>query len=93
MKKIQLLILCLSVFISCKKENNFKTPENLLYAKRGVAPGIYDQAGRYVLLRGVNYNVLGDYWQANSSIATTKHYDENDYIRDYSYFLNGTINE
>lgn len=88
MKKIQLLILCLSVFISCKKENNFKTPENLLYAKRGVAPGIYDQAGRYVLLRGVNYNVLGDYWQANPSVATTKHYDENDFKLMAQYGVN-----
>ena len=26
-------------------------------------------------------------------VLASEHYDENDYIRDYSYFLNGTINE
>lgn len=34
----------------------------LLHATRGATPGIYDDQGRQVLLRGVNYNALGDYY-------------------------------
>lgn len=35
---------------------------SLLTATRGSNPGIYDAQGRYVLLRGVNYTSLGDYY-------------------------------
>lgn len=66
------------VLFSCKKENSNKIPETLLYARRGENPGIYDQQGRYIILRGVNYNALGDYWQGNTTVATTKQYEEND---------------
>ena len=34
----------------------------LLHATRGAVPGIYDDQGRQILLRGVNYNALGDYY-------------------------------
>ena len=34
----------------------------LLHATRGANPGIYDDQGRQVILRGVNYNALGDYY-------------------------------
>jgi len=34
----------------------------LLHATRGATPGIYDDQGRQVLLHGVNYNALGDYY-------------------------------
>jgi len=34
----------------------------LLHATRGANPGIYDAAGRQVILRGVNYGALGDYY-------------------------------
>ncbi|HVT36239.1 MAG TPA: cellulase family glycosylhydrolase [Nevskiaceae bacterium] len=37
----------------------------LLHAVRGTAPGIYDDSNRQVILRGVNYNALGDYYQDN----------------------------
>lgn len=50
----------------------------LLHSVRGENPGIYDQQGRYILLRGVNYNALGDYWQGNPAVATTKQYEEKD---------------
>ena len=36
-----------------------------LHATRGQQPGIFDAAGRQVLLRGMNLNALGDYYQAN----------------------------
>ncbi len=76
-KKIYLLLLLSTLLVSCKKEI-LSSSENLLYAKKGADAGIYDQQGRYVLLRGVNYNVFGDYWQANPSVPTTKTYEEND---------------
>lgn len=34
----------------------------LLKATRGTNPGVYDDQGRFVLLRGVNYTSLGDYY-------------------------------
>lgn len=80
--------LAITIITACKKENNSTTPDNLLYAKRGTDAGIYDQQGRYVILRGVNYNVLGDYWQANPAVATTKQYDENDFKLMASYGIN-----
>lgn len=63
-------------------------PENLLHAERGADPGIYDQKGRFVLLRGVNYNVLGDYWQANAAVATTKSYAAEDFKMMAKYGVN-----
>jgi endoglycosylceramidase len=36
-----------------------------LHATRGADPGIFDAEGRQVLLRGVNLNELGDYFQGN----------------------------
>ena len=65
-------------FLSCKKETSPTKPQELLYSVRGTDPGIYDQQGRYILLRGVNYNVLGDYWQGNPAVAATKQYDADD---------------
>lgn len=46
-----------------------------MYATRGANPGIYDQQGRFVLLRGVNLNTLGDYWQANPAVPATAPYE------------------
>jgi endoglycosylceramidase len=48
------------------------TPRLLpLHAVRGDAPRIEDSAGRHVLLRGVNVNQLGDYYEANPRYAPT----------------------
>ena len=42
-----------------------------LHAIRGTNPRIVDDRGGQVLLRGVNVNSLGDYFQANPAYATT----------------------
>ena len=42
-----------------------------LHAIRGTNARIVDDQGRQVLLRGVNVNSLGDYFQANPQYATT----------------------
>lgn len=39
-----------------------------LHAERGERAGIYDTLGRSVLLRGVNYTSLGDYYQARADL-------------------------
>jgi endoglycosylceramidase len=85
------IIVCLCLSIACNKDSspvseNF--PNELLYAKRGEQAGIYDQEGRYILLRGVNYNSLGDYWQGNAAIPTVKPYDKNDFALMASYGFN-----
>lgn len=88
--KISLLFLLSAslLFPSCKKEN--KETESTykvgtFYAKRGNQPGIYDHQGRFIILRGVNYNVLGDYWQGNTTIPTTATYSE-EHLRLMSFY-------
>jgi endoglycosylceramidase len=71
-----LIVLC-GLLYACKKENQNQT-SILLHAKKGANPGIYDPYGRFIILRGANYNSLGDYWQANQAVATQKQYEEND---------------
>jgi endoglycosylceramidase len=89
MKKVIYIFASFLFLISCKKETSTqeKLP-NVLFAKRGTQPGIFDAQGRFVILRGANYNVLGDYWQANPAIATVKDYNENDFKMMASYGLN-----
>jgi endoglycosylceramidase len=50
-----------------------------LTAVRGPDAGIYDEAGRRVLLRGVNFNHLGDYFQAHPDLPTVATLDEADW--------------
>lgn len=50
-----------------------------LTAVRGPQAGIYDDAGRQVLLRGVNFNHLGDYFQAHPDLPTVASLDEADW--------------
>lgn len=73
---------------SCKKDTVTSIPENLLYATKGEQPGIYNQKGQLVILRGVNYNVLGDYWQGNPDLPATKSYDKEDFKQMASYGMN-----
>jgi len=42
-----------------------------LHAERGSSPAIVTSDGRQVLLRGVNVNQLGDYWQQSPALAPT----------------------
>jgi endoglycosylceramidase len=84
-KKITLVIILFTVFISCKKDDNRIFPTEWLYAEIGDNAGIYDQLGRRVLLRGTNYNVLTDYWAANEAVATVKFYDKNDF-KEMAYY-------
>jgi endoglycosylceramidase len=42
-----------------------------LHATRGASPAIVDDRGRQVLLRGVNVNQLGDYFQAQPALEPT----------------------
>lgn len=84
-----IFIISLFVIFSCKKENNQNLSKSkLLYAKKGEKAGIFDQQGRFVILRGANYNVLGDYWQANPNVATVKKYSEDDFKIMASYGFN-----
>ena len=77
-----LIIFLFSLIISCKKEQNITTANTLelLSAKKGSNAGIYDEQGRYIILRGANYNVLGDYWQANTTVATQKQFEEKEVV-------------
>jgi endoglycosylceramidase len=89
-KKLVLLCAVLIFFcLSCKKESSsVDRNSKLLYAKTGERAGIFDRQGRYVILRGANYNVLVDYWSANASVPTTKEYSEDDFRLMASYGFN-----
>jgi endoglycosylceramidase len=93
-RSVQLLlcVLLLSGIVSCRKYGEPIPPSDpdglLLYATRGTNPGIYDQQGRFVLLRGVNLNVLGDYWEANPSIPAVAPYDPDQFRIMASYGFN-----
>jgi len=50
-----------------------------LTAVRGSAPGLIDSLGRQVLLRGVNFNHLGDYFQADPTLPTVAELGEDDW--------------
>ncbi len=88
MKYYTLLALLLLTFAACKKDDDTTESDITLHSVLGTDPGIYDNDGRFVLLRGVNYNVLGDYWQANPSIPATKTYASSDMEQMASYGFN-----
>ena len=50
-----------------------------LTAVRGAEAGVYDDAGRQVLLRGVNLNHLGDYFQSHPALPTVADLDDTDW--------------
>ncbi len=83
-----LAALWLLTFSACKKDDNQTETDQTLYATLGTDAGIYDRDGRFVLLRGVNYNVLGDYWQANPTVPATKAYASSDMEQMASYGFN-----
>lgn len=54
----------------------------LLHATRGSDhPGVYDSERRQVLLRGVNVNALGDYFQSNPAFPTVAPLHRSDFRR------------
>jgi endoglycosylceramidase len=82
-------LISLTLFqIGCKKDTLKNESNELLHAERGNRKGIFDQKGRYVILRGVNYNCLGDYWQANPDVPPVKHYAEQDFKMMAEYGFN-----
>ncbi|MFM7062279.1 MAG: glycoside hydrolase family 5 protein, partial [Actinomycetes bacterium] len=50
-----------------------------LRAVRGTQAGLYDESGRQVLLRGANFNHLGDYFQAHPDLPTVATLDDADW--------------
>ena len=50
-----------------------------LTARRGKSPGIFDSLGRQVLLRGANFNHLGDYFQASPYLPTVDPLEPDDF--------------
>ncbi|MGJ8670783.1 MAG: glycoside hydrolase family 5 protein, partial [Oceanococcus sp.] len=68
--KLHLLIISLLVAACGGNESGPESESassslSVLHAERGANAGIYDAEGRRVLLRGVNYSALGDYYQDN----------------------------
>jgi len=59
-----------------------------LHATRGATPGVFDALGRQVLLRGINVNGLGDYYQANPAYPQVLPLDDTDFARIASYGFN-----
>lgn len=83
------LLLSAIVYVSgCKKNTETPPDSKLLHAMRGENPGIYDVNDRYVILRGANYNALGDYWQGDPNVPPTKAYDPQDLAIMAQYGLN-----
>lgn len=81
------LIFVLNIFFlsNCTTENSTRQPKpddpvpGLSAVTNGTDPGrIVDSAGRQVLLRGVNVNSHVEYWQYDSTIATTFPFTEED---------------
>ncbi|MCW3125366.1 MAG: glycoside hydrolase family 5 protein, partial [Bacteroidetes bacterium] len=60
----------------------------LLHATRGIHAGLYDPDGRYVLLRGANYNALGEYWQGVPNVPATKEFEDSDFVLMEEYGFN-----
>ena len=77
--------------VEAEGENDQESQEsNLswLHARSGEFPGIFDDDGRQWLLRGVNFNHLGDYWQVDPSLPTVAELGEEDWAEAASYGVN-----
>lgn len=59
---ILITFISLSMISGCYEDKGV----GLLHAEKGLSPGIFDDEGRQVILRGVNYNSLGDYYEVNN---------------------------
>ncbi|MEZ5004674.1 MAG: cellulase family glycosylhydrolase [Chitinophagales bacterium] len=72
---IYLMVVVLITITGCSEGEPVLPEKKGFYATRGLAPAIYDSQHRFALLRGVNYSVLGDYYQAIDSIPSETNYD------------------
>ncbi|OWY25031.1 hypothetical protein C7N43_35415 [Sphingobacteriales bacterium UPWRP_1] len=84
-----LFVAGLLVLAGCNKDDAPQPEEMMpLHAVRGSEPGIYDSNGRLMLLRGVNYNALGDYWQGVAGAPPTVAYSASDFEQMAAYGFN-----
>jgi endoglycosylceramidase len=73
--KLPVLLVMLCLFGCSGDDGVYDIPSELLQARRYDTPGIYDGNGRYMLMRGVNLNTLGDYWEGNPAVPATAPYN------------------
>lgn len=66
---------------SSDKQNNISETLPRLHAETGERAGIYDEFNREVLLRGVNYTSLGDYYQAHPDLPAAVEPRPDDFAR------------
>ncbi len=83
---VALLLALLAAACSEDESATLATPNPLpelvpLHATRGTAPGVFDSLGRQVILRGMNLNSLGDYFQANPDYPTVLPLSDTDFQR------------
>lgn len=73
--------LCIQTFVFLSLTLNHAMADDLpaLQVRRGASPAIIDDQQRTVLLRGVNLNSLGDYYQANADAPTVIPSNEADF--------------
>jgi len=82
------VVMVIGFFSSCLDEKTEVLPDELLKAQRWLDPGIYDGNGRFMLMRGVNLNTLGDYWAGVPSIPATGSYEPDHFQIMASYGFN-----
>ncbi len=75
------LVLVAGNELSSDKQNNISETLPRLHAETGVRAGIYDEFNREVLLRGVNYTSLGDYYQAHPDLPAVVEPRPDDFAR------------
>src|SRR5215216_1500086 len=59
-----------------------------LHSERGATPALVTADGRQALLRGVNVNQLGDYWQQRADIPATLPLTEDDFAQIHALGMN-----
>ena len=84
-RKACAVLLAVVGFIGCGDDGESSSatlpPLLPLAARRGADPGIFDSRGRQVLLRGVNLNSLGDYYQDNPRLPPVLPWSEEDFAQ------------
>ena len=75
---MRLLLIVILLVVSFIKGFAQTSHIDLLHATRGIHAGIYDEQGRRILLRGVNYSALEDNWQALPDLPAQAEYNDKD---------------